>query len=123
VVKQLRTNTPLHALTTLNDVTYVEAARALAQRVLTEGLNSTADRVRRAFQYVLAREPSAAETDVLMDGIERYRELFREDVEAARELLAVGESSADSSLDPGEHAAYTVLCSTILNLDEALTKE
>jgi len=122
-VKQLRTNTPLHALTTLNDITYVEAARALAQRVLTSTPPDPAARVRKAFRYVLARTPSPAESEVLLASIKRHQQQFQTDPEAAQALLSVGESKAAEGLSPVEHATYTILCSTLLNLDEALTKE
>src|SRR5207249_2783232 len=71
VVKPTRTNSPLHALTTLNDVTYVEAARALAQRVLTTAGPSADERVELAFRLVLARRPSAAEKEVLLASLAR----------------------------------------------------
>jgi len=123
LVKQVRTNTPLHALTTLNDVTYVEAARALAQRVLREAGPGPQDRLERAFRLVLARRPTAAETNVLLASLERARQQFVRNPEAAAKLLSVGESPCDPALDPVEHAAYAAVCSAILNLDEALTKE
>lgn len=125
-VKQVRTNTPLHALTTLNDVTFVEAARALAQRVLLEGRGrDDAQRVAAAFRLVLAREPKAAEVSVLREGLARLRAQYAADPSAARELLNVGESKAAPAprVNPVEHAAWTGLCLGILNLDEALTKE
>ncbi len=121
-VKQVRTNTPLHALTTLNDVTYVEAARALAQRVL-KAEATDAKRVDLAFRLVLARRPTAEEAKVLLAGLKRLRGQYAADPAAAEKLLAVGESKADEDLDPAEHAALTGVCLTILNTDEALTKE
>jgi hypothetical protein len=121
-VKQTRTNTPLHALTTLNDVTYVEAARALAERVMKAEADD-GKRIGLAFRLVLARKPSAEEAGVLLAGLKRLRGQYAADPEAAKKLLAVGESKRDETLDPGEHAAFTGLCLTVLNLDEALTKE
>jgi hypothetical protein len=123
VVKPTRTNTPLHALTTLNDVTYVEAARALAQRVLAPAGLSTEERLDRAFRLVLARKPTAAEKQVLLASLARVRREFAADVPAAKQFLAVGASPRDANLDLVEHAAYAAVCSAILNLDEALTKE
>jgi mono/diheme cytochrome c family protein len=121
-VKQTRTNTPLHALATLNDITYVEAARALAQRAM---LAETDDgkRVELAFRLVLARRPTAEEAKVLLAGLGRLRQQYAADPAAAKKLLAVGESKRDETLAPVEHAALTGLCLTILNTDEALTKE
>jgi hypothetical protein len=123
VVKPTRTNSPLHALTTLNDVTYVEAARALAQRVMATGGTSPEERIASAFCLVLARRPSAAEKQVLLAALIRVKRDFNADPGAARKLLSVGESKRDEKLDVIEHAAYTAVCTAILNLDEALTKE
>jgi hypothetical protein len=123
VVKTTRTNTPLQALTTLNDVTYVEAARALAQRVLRTAGPSPERRVELSFRLVLARGPTAEEEQALLASIERLRREFAKDPAAAKKLLQVGESKRDETLDPVEHAAYTALCNSILNIDEALTKE
>ncbi|HEV3343631.1 MAG TPA: PSD1 and planctomycete cytochrome C domain-containing protein [Pirellulales bacterium] len=122
-VKHLRTNSPLHALTTLNDVTYIEAARALAQRVLTAGPPVANDRVTALFRLVLARRPTAEELSLLAAGVERLKREFAADPQAAAKFLAVGESKRDESLDATEHAAYTAIASAVLNLDEALNKE
>ncbi len=123
VVKTARTNTPLHALTTLNDVTYVEAARALAERVLTGAGPTAEERVERAFRLVLARRPGAAERRVLLAGLERTRREFAADPAAAKKFLSAGESKRDEKLDAVTHAAYAALCLAIFNLDEALCKE
>jgi hypothetical protein len=122
-VKQVRTNTPLHALATLNDVTYVEAARALAQRALKEAGARPGDRVEYAFRLVLARRPSGEEKQLLLASLARLRGDFARAPAAAQKLLRVGESQRDAALDPVEHAAYTALCNALFNLDEALTKE
>jgi hypothetical protein len=123
VVKPTRTNSPLHALTTLNDVTYVEAARALAGRVLAAAGPSPEERVVYAFRLVLARGPTSAEKQVLLGGLDCVRRQFAADPQAARKFLAVGESNRDEKVDAVEHAAWAAVCSTILNLDEALSKE
>jgi hypothetical protein len=123
VVKPTRTNSPLHALTTLNDVTYVEAARALAQRVLTTAGPSPDERLDLAFRLVLARRPTSEERLVLMAALERSRQDFATDPGAAAKLLAAGESPRDTRFPPAEHAAWAAVCSVVLNLDEALTKE
>jgi hypothetical protein len=123
VVKPSRTNTPLHALTTLNDTTYVEAARALAGRVLRSAGPSDAERLDRAFRLVLARAPGDPERRVLLGTLERSRREFAADPAAAGRLLAVGESPRDAEFDLVEHAALAAVGSVILNLDEALTKE
>jgi hypothetical protein len=122
VVKPTRTNTPLHALTTLNDVTYVEAARALAQRVLA-ATPSPEGRLDLAFRRVLARRPSADERAVLVAAFNRLCGQFAAAPAAAKKLLAAGASKRDERLDPVEHAAWAAICLAIFNLDEALTKE
>jgi hypothetical protein len=120
-VKPTRTNTPLHALATLNDPTYVEAARALAERALKE--SGDAARLDLAFRRVLARSPRDAERRVLLGGLKRLRGEFAARPDDAKKLLKVGESKRDEALDPAEHAAWTSLCLSILNLDEAVTRE
>ncbi len=122
-VRTTRTNTPLHAFTTLNDPTFVEAARTLAQRVMTTAGTSPERRLDLAFHLVLGRAPDAAELGVLVSAFNRLNKQYGDDPAAARKLLAVGESKRDESLDPSAHAAYTALCLEILNLDETLTKE
>jgi hypothetical protein len=122
-VKPTRTNSPLHALTTLNDVTFVETSRALAERVLTDAPATPEARIELAFRRVIARPPSEAEKKVLLRSIERVRKEFAADPAAARKFLAIGESKRNEKLDAIEHASYAALCSAILNLDEALTKE
>jgi hypothetical protein len=121
-VRETRTNTPLQALNLLNDVTYVEAARKLAERTLHEG--ATADeRLELAFRRVTARRPTDTERAVLRRALERQLADFRADSAAARKLLKVGAAAADTTLDPAELAAYAAACRLILNLDEAVTKE
>ncbi len=122
-VKRARTNTPLQALELLNDVAYVEAARALGQLMIEAGGCTPEQRLVYAFRRTLAREPSAAELGVLGRGLDRYLASYRTDRDAARRLIRVGESPPDSRLDPAELAAYTACASVILNLDETITQE
>ena len=122
-VKTARTNTPLHALTVLNDVTYVEASRKLAERVLHAAEAYPLARADLAFRLVLSRRMKPEEHVVVASAIERIRGDFESDPEAARELISVGESPVDESLDVIEYATYTALCNAVLNLDEAVTKE
>ena len=122
-VKMGRTNTPLHALSTLNDTTYVEAARALAARAATEAGAETAAQLQHAFQLVLARPPSAEELEVLENSFNRAQVRFTSDPKAAKDFLANGESPRNSELPEAEHAALASVCLGVLNLDEALTKE
>ncbi|MBI3410761.1 MAG: PSD1 domain-containing protein [Planctomycetes bacterium] len=122
-VRQPRTNTPLHALTLLNDVTYVEAARVWAQRLMKEGGKTPVQRLHLAFRMVTARQPTAAEQTVLLRGFERALAQYQNDREGALKLVSTGEYPRDAHLDVAELAAYTAVTSMILNLDEALTKE
>ncbi|MFZ4767487.1 MAG: DUF1553 domain-containing protein, partial [Roseimicrobium sp.] len=121
-VKSFRTNTPLHALTTLNDIAYVEAARALAQRVMLAQKDDAA-RLNVAFKLALSRAVEPDERALLLQRLEYLKTQFSEDKDAAVKLLTVGESKRDEKLDANEHAAWTALCQLVLNLDEALTKE
>ena len=121
-VKLKRTNTPLHALTTLNETGYVEAARVLAQRVLQSG-STDRERLRELFHRVLFRSPSVVEADILQQRLDRLRTQYRADPGAVLELLAVGEFPRDPKLDVVDHAAFTALAQLVLNLDEALGKE
>ncbi len=121
-VKTGRTNTPLHALITMNDITFVEAARALAQRtLLTPG--EDASRIAVMFRRCTARLPGESESRVLLDRLRTLRETYRQDADAARKLLTVGESKADASLAPDELAAWTGIATLALNLDETLSNE
>jgi hypothetical protein len=117
------TNTPLQALVLLNDPTYVEAARALAARMLKEGGRSASKRIAHGYRLITARPPSRKEIYVLQDFLGRQLATYKQDHDAAVELLRVGESAYDKQIDPVELAAWTMVASTILNLDEAITKE
>jgi hypothetical protein len=121
-VRETRTNTPLQALNLLNDVTYVEAARVLAQRVM-RSTKGTKERLTLLFRLVVVRKPTAEELAVLEAGLARHRTHYRNDRQAAARLCAAGEASRDRSLDPVEQAAYTAMSAVILNLDEAITRE
>ncbi len=123
VVRETRTNTPLQALTLLNDVTYVEAARVLAQRIMTEAGRSPEDRLTLAFRVVTARNPSPAELKVLVSGFHAHLADYRNDPEAAAKLVGTGEYPRNAKLDVPELAAYSAVAGMILNLDEAVTKE
>src|SRR6185312_3635438 len=117
------TCTPLHALTTLNDVTWVEAGRALAEIVINGSIADPETRLVAAFRRVCARKPTADEVALLRRSLDRALAEYRDKPPAAMEYLSQGESPRDSSLDPVEHAAYATVCLAIFNLDEALTRE
>ena len=121
-VRSSRTNTPLHALITLNDVTYAEAARAMAERVMVTHEEDQA-RIVLAFRLATARYPNDTEREILTERLDILRGQYIEDPQSALDLLAVGESPHNESLDPIEHAAFTGISSLILNLDETLSKQ
>ncbi len=123
IVRQTRTNTPLQALTLMNDVTYVEASRMLAQRVLKEGTATPEQRLTRMFRLLTARSPRPAELRILCADLERHTARYRRDGEAAMKLLSVGEAKHDERLDTAELAAYTGVANLILNLDETISRE
>ncbi|MSU49668.1 MAG: DUF1549 domain-containing protein [Opitutus sp.] len=121
-VKVARTNTPLHALVTLNDTAFVEAARVLAQGA-SVAADSDAARLDYVFRIVASRRPTVPERTVLVGRLEKLRGQFAADPAAAMQLASVGEAARPATLDPVEHAAWTALCSLLFNLDEALSKE
>jgi hypothetical protein len=121
-VRRPRTNTPLQALVLMNDPTYVEASRKLAERMMTEAPAGEEAKIAFAFRLATAREPSARETAVLRRIYERQFSLYRGDAKAAEELLRVGESPKNPKLDQPELAAWTMVTSAILNLDETISK-
>ena len=120
--RRLITNTPLQALVLLNDPTYVEAARALAQRAIQEAGSDPASRARFLFREATARKASAAELRVLTDLAQRELERYRKNPAQAAKLIAVGASKA-GNVEAVELAAWTTVACTILNLDETITKE
>ncbi len=122
-VTQKRTNTPLQALLLLNDVTFVEAARAFAARLIRDGGDSPAERVRLAMEFVVARPPTEHEQKILLSKLDEYLAHYRADTDAARKLIGTGESRTPSDLNAPELAAYTAVARILLNLDETLTRE
>jgi len=121
-VKLPRTNTPLQALNLMNDVTYLEAARVLAERALRDGGASAESRITWAFRRTLSRSPSNAELSVLVRGFDRRLSLFRNQPESIQKLLKAGESHVDETLSSYELAAFTTVTSEILSLDETVNR-
>jgi hypothetical protein len=119
-VRRVRTNTPLQALTTLNDEAYFEAARALAARILREAPSAPAGRASYGFRLVATRTPKAGDVDRIVASYTRQLERFRKDPAAAARTIK-GYAVAD--IDAAEQAAWTLVANALLNLDEALTKE
>lgn len=122
-IRRARTNTPLQALVTLNDTQFVEAARHFAERMIHDGGRTTDDRIAYGFRLATARRPSDTERTVLVDMLSDALERYKNNAESAKSLLAVGESTRDEALEIAHHAAWTIIASSILNLDETLTRE
>ena len=122
VTNRSRTNTPLQALILMNDVTYVEAARVFAQRLINEGPQDSAGRITRAFRLAVGRKPSRQEIVVLLKLLKSRMSYYRTHGDAATELLSVGEAPNDEIVSPAELAAWTNIASLILCLDESITK-
>ncbi|MFM7058255.1 MAG: PSD1 and planctomycete cytochrome C domain-containing protein [Planctomycetota bacterium] len=122
-VSVFRTNSPLHALATFNDITWAEAARVMAQQVLTEPAADDRERLRQVSLRILARDLNDNEAGILLAGLARARQQFSADAPAAEALAASGESPRVADLPVAEHAAWTALSLAMLNLDEALSKQ
>ena len=118
-----RTNTPLQALNLMNDTTFVEAARNLADMALRGEAHSPAERIDQMYINVLGRLPGEDERDILEDLYRAYADRFQSDRDAAEAFLAVGDSPWNPRADPRELAAYAGVASLVLNLDEAVTKQ
>lgn len=121
-VQRARTNTPLQALVTLNDVQFVEASRHLAERMITEGGDRFEDRISFAFQLCVSRNATPAEIKLCEDLYQTQLASFQTEPARAAAYLAHGDSPRAGTIPPVEHAALTVLANMILNLDETLTR-
>jgi hypothetical protein len=121
-VRPNRTNTPLHALTTLNDPTWNEAARVLAARCM-EASENPDERLTQAFRRIVGRAPAPDELGTLRRMLERQRAFFTKDDGAAAKAVSVGAAPRENQFDVHEHAALSAVCLGLFNLDEALTRE
>lgn len=117
-----RSNTPLASLTLLNDPTFVEAARAFAQRILKDGGDDDSSRLSFAFKNTVSRQPDVAERKVLGNLLAAARQSFTTDGTAAKKLDSVGLSPTDISVDAEELAAWTTVARAVLNLNETNTR-
>ncbi|HEX3147743.1 MAG TPA: PSD1 and planctomycete cytochrome C domain-containing protein [Gemmataceae bacterium] len=122
VVRRSRTNTPLQALVLMNDPTYVEASRKLAERMLKEGGATPEERIAFAFKLATARAPQDKETAILKRIFDAQHARFAKDKPAAEKLLKVGEAPRDEKLDAIDVAAWAMVANAILNLDEVVTR-
>jgi hypothetical protein len=120
--RRQRTDTPLQALVTMDDTQWVEAARALAQRAILEGGRQPAERVKFMSEVLLARDPSPKMTAVLVGSLKEMEAHYASDPKAARALVQTGEKKHDASISDSELAAWTMIASEMLNLDETVTK-
>jgi hypothetical protein len=122
VVRRLRTNTPLQALALMNDPQFVESSRAFAYRIIRESSQDARKRIAYGFRLATSRNPADDEIQVLLDIYNKQLARFRENSDAAEQLLKVGSFTAGSEVDRAELAAWTTVASMILNLDETITK-
>jgi hypothetical protein len=121
-VNRPRTNTPLQALVTLNDPAYVEAAQALARRMVAEGGPGVEARARRGFRLCLARPPSAEELRRLVGLYEKAHAAYAGRPEEARKMASEPLGPLPAGMDPVDLAAWTVVGNVLLNLDEMFVK-
>jgi hypothetical protein len=122
-VKRSRTNTPLQALALLNEVTYVEAARKLAEKIIREGGNTPDDKLTTGFRIVTGRRPDSSELAILVKGFNKDYENFKSKPENAKRFTSLGESPLANTADICELAAYTLSANILLNLDEVVNRE
>ncbi len=122
-IKRSRTNTPLQALSLLNEITFVEAARGLAKRMICEGGDTPTSRLAYGFQLVTARKPSPRELEVLGEGLRHDLAHFQQQPDAAAALIRFGEMPHDETIAAAELAAYTLAANVLMNLDEFVTRE
>ncbi len=122
-VRQSRTNTPLQALTLMNNIAFVEASRFLAERMLLEGGEEPAKMIQKGYQLLLCRLPRTEEIEVLLEDYRVYLKEFQANADLAKKLLKVGEGKHTSELKPEVLAAATLIATTLFNLDEAITRE
>jgi hypothetical protein len=122
-VRENRTNTPLQALNLMNDVTYVEAARKLAERMILEGGATPVTRIGHAYKLVLARTPKPRENEALSKALEKFRSYYASHPKDAEAFVNHGKSNRAGDIAAPELASYTAVASIVLNSDEAITKE
>jgi len=120
--RRQRTDTPLQALVTMNNVQWVEAARALAERVINEGGKQPGERINLMSEILLAHDPPPPMATVLEASLAQMEKHYTADPKAAHELVGVGEKKGDASIPAPELAAWTMIASEMLNLDETVNK-
>lgn len=115
-------NTPMQALTLLNDPTYVEAARVFATRIVKEGGQTAEDRIKWAYRQTLSRLPQQNELQIMSDLFQKHKTDYTNNPDAAKRLVSVGQASASKGIEPTEHAAWISVARVILNLHETITR-
>ncbi|MDX1980129.1 MAG: DUF1553 domain-containing protein [Bryobacteraceae bacterium] len=123
VVRESRTNTPIQALNMMNDVTYTEAARVFAERMIREGGADAGARLAYGFRLATARQPESGERDILVTTLKRYEDRYQSRPADALKYLSHGEHKPDSAIPAHQLAAYTAVASMMLNLDETINRE
>ena len=121
-IRRIRTNTPLQALVTLNDPAFIEAAQALARRMVSEGGKTAREHAKYGFRLSLARSPSDAELDVLVKLYEQSLARFDKDREQATALATNPLGPLPERMDAAELAAWTVVSNILMNLDEFVAR-
>jgi hypothetical protein len=119
-MRRERSNTPLQALQLMNDVQFFEAARAFAERILSEAGPSVGERIEFAFRTALARRPEPAEAALVKAALDRHAAGYQQNPAAAGRMIRTGESQPRTGLQEPELAAWTLVANLVLNLDEAL---
>ena len=121
IVRTDKTTTPLQALTLLNNKTFVESARFLAERMIKRETQTAAQKITWAFRTVTSREPHPAEVSVLLEDYKAYRQEFAAAPETTQKILSIGEKPYDQRLDEIDLAAWTLVANTLMNLDESIS--
>ena len=123
IVRKPQTNSPLQALTLMNNVVFVESARMLAERMFREGGDVVDGQIAYGFRLATGRAPREKELKLLREAHQTFQKRYSSDRWSAEELLTVGEHSRDETINVKQLAAMTIIASTIMNLDETITKE
>jgi hypothetical protein len=121
-VRRTRSNTPLQALALMNDPQFMEASRVFAERILKEGGTQVDERIKFAYQWATSRNANPNELDIVKDILNAELKAYRKSPESAKLLVAVGDSTPDSTIESAELAAWSVVANLVLNLDETITR-
>lgn len=122
-IKRSRTNTPLQALALLNEITYIEAAKKLAEKMILEGGSNDESKLAFGFRMVTGRSPDPSELNILSKGYLKDYSFFKSEPDNAKSLISLGETLNNSKLDITELAAFTLTANVLFNLDEVVNRE